>query len=85
MTLPIDGAARSEVVGELRLGRGAELGDVPDEARLGEVEVERHEPGVERLTNRRAVAMSVDSTRNHGGASSSLLVRLLMDVSPRPT
>ncbi len=41
----------AEVIGEPGLGRGTELGDVPDEAGLGEVEVERHEPGVERLTD----------------------------------
>ena len=47
MTEPIAARPIAEAIGELGLGRRAELGDVAEQARLGEVEVEWREAGVE--------------------------------------
>ena len=58
-TAPIDGSADAETVGELGLGRGTELGDVAEQARLGEVDVERGETGVEGTAH--------ESCRRHQG------------------
>ena len=70
------GPADAKMVGEVGLRGRTEFVDVADQRRLREVEVERCQPGVERDADERAVAINVDSTRSHGGESSSWVVRL---------
>ena len=69
------GPADAEPVRQLGLGGRTEFGDVAEQAGLRQVEGEWLQRESNAVRTSRAVAISVDSTRNHGGESSSWVVR----------